>query len=278
MRKDKKFFLGLTLALFSLFFFKPAFACGTNSFFGNSAQTNNSAKPFLNSGVVANDALRIMEKIETYINRDLAFSFPKIIHKNLLFPTSTPRETPTSTIPPAPTGPLNPLIQTPVPASPSAQTSASTPVPTSTPTDTTTTGATTTATVQLGTDTQTIGMEIFNLMNKQREANGLPDLKYNPLLAKAGENHDLDMLALHYFAHNRPGKNFYDFATELGITYSRIGENIATGFTSADGVVTAWMNSAPHREAILSSSFAEAGVGVERNPNGTLLVSCYFLQ
>jgi uncharacterized protein YkwD len=54
--------------------------------------------------------------------------------------------------------------------------------------------------------------------------------------------------------------------TRAGLSWSDIGENIATGFATPRQVVAAWMASAGHCRNILNPSFRLVGVGVDPRP------------
>lgn len=126
-------------------------------------------------------------------------------------------------------------------------------------------------------DIQKISFEIFNLINIARATRKLPELNYNSFLAKAGENHCLDILKYDYWDHNRNGKNFYNFVNELGIEYKELGEVLATNFISTPEIIDYWLKSETHKEIILGD-FKDAGIGVVKREDGTLLVSGYFLK
>ena len=126
-------------------------------------------------------------------------------------------------------------------------------------------------------ETQRLERQVADLINGERTSRGLPSLRYNQTLAQASENHVQDMLKLGYFDHNRPGKKFYDFPNELGVRYTSLGENIATGFSDAASLVQGWMNSPGHRENILGD-YTDIGVGIALNPDGTWLAGSYYLK
>ena len=104
--------------------------------------------------------------------------------------------------------------------------------------------------------------EVFNLINQQRENNGLPALKIDNELQKVARIKAQDMVDKNYFSHNSPtyGSPF-DMMKSFKISYKTAGENIA-GNNSNSAAVTAWMNSPGHKANILNSSFNYTGVGV----------------
>lgn len=104
--------------------------------------------------------------------------------------------------------------------------------------------------------------EVFDLINKQRAANGLSPLKENSELQRVARIKAQDMVNNNYFSHTSPtyGSPF-DMIRSFKISYNTAGENIA-GNSSNSGAVTAWMNSSGHRANILNSSFNQTGIGV----------------
>ena len=118
-----------------------------------------------------------------------------------------------------------------------------------------------------GTTTNTAGLtadelEVFNLINVQRQNNGLQALKIDSELQRVARIKAQDMVNNNYFSHTSPtyGSPF-DMMKSFGIKYNTAGENIA-GNSSNSAAVTAWMNSEGHRKNILTSSFNYTGVGV----------------
>ena len=104
--------------------------------------------------------------------------------------------------------------------------------------------------------------EVFDLINKQRIANGLSALKENSEVQRVARIKAQDMVNNNYFSHTSPtyGSPF-DMLKSFKISYNTAGENIA-GNSSNSSAVTAWMNSPGHRANILNSSFNQTGIGV----------------
>ncbi len=118
--------------------------------------------------------------------------------------------------------------------------------------------------------------ELFELINKQRNAYGLSSLKIDPELQKIAKLKAQDLVNNNYFSHNSPtyGSPF-DMMKKYGITYKAAGENIA-GNSTLNGAVTSWMNSQGHRENILSNAFNYTGIGVVNSPKyGKVMVQMF---
>lgn len=101
-----------------------------------------------------------------------------------------------------------------------------------------------------------------DLVNRQRAAYGLEPLTINTDLSLKARIKSKDMKTNNYFSHTSPtyGSPF-DMMKTLGITYRSAGENIAMGYTTAEAVVNAWMNSQGHRKNILSANYTAMGIG-----------------
>lgn len=104
--------------------------------------------------------------------------------------------------------------------------------------------------------------EVFDLINKQRNNNGLQNLKVNEEVQKVARIKAQDMVNNNYFSHESPtyGSPF-NMLNNFKISYKTAGENIAAN-SSNSGAVTAWMNSSGHKANILNSNFNYTGIGV----------------
>ncbi|MFA6492870.1 MAG: CAP domain-containing protein [Patescibacteria group bacterium] len=104
---------------------------------------------------------------------------------------------------------------------------------------------------------------LVSLTNESRSQNGLGNLLANSKLSNAAYAKAQDILAKDYFAHNSPdGKTPWDFINESGYVYTYAGENLAIGYSDANELFTAWMNSPTHRENILGPNYREIGIAV----------------
>jgi uncharacterized protein YkwD len=91
-------------------------------------------------------------------------------------------------------------------------------------------------------------------------------LTMNAALRCAARVHSLDMDTRDYFAHNSlDGTTPWTRMTRAGYAWSAAGENIAGGFTTAQGFVDAWMKSDGHCANIMGANFTHIGVGYYGN-------------
>jgi uncharacterized protein YkwD len=124
-------------------------------------------------------------------------------------------------------------------------------------------------------DTQVTGLNevqmessISCLINDERASYGLQPVKPNSDLRQAALSHSNDMIDQSYFEHTSPsGLTFIDRIEATGYMRSVrswvVGENLVWGtgpLSTPQALVTAWMNSPPHRENLLRPSFREIGV------------------
>lgn len=102
--------------------------------------------------------------------------------------------------------------------------------------------------------------ELYNLTNKDRVDNGIAPLKHNPLLDASASAKCQDMVVNNYFAHVSPsGVKLQDIVNKYITGWSKLGENLSDGNTTAQEVDNAFMNSAEHRDNILNPSYTDVG-------------------
>lgn len=121
--------------------------------------------------------------------------------------------------------------------------------------------------------------EVFRLVNDQRAALGLTKLTYRSDLQKAANIRAGEIV--NTFSHNRPnGTDFSTVFTQIGVTnYKRLGENIASGYSSPEAVMNGWMNSEGHKANILNPDFKGIIVGVKKiNNNSYAWVQLFITQ
>ncbi|WP_187254546.1 CAP-associated domain-containing protein [Alkalicoccus halolimnae] len=104
--------------------------------------------------------------------------------------------------------------------------------------------------------------QMFDLVNADRVEFDLDPLDWNDEIAAVSIDHSEDMAEQQYFSHeNLEGASPFDRIREAGISYTRAGENIASGQPSAVMAQRGLMNSPGHRENILNQYYRELGVG-----------------
>jgi uncharacterized protein YkwD len=121
--------------------------------------------------------------------------------------------------------------------------------------------------------------QIFDMTNAFRAQHGMYDLVWNPTLSEVAKAHAEDMLANGYFDHTSIDGSEYDQRMEnAGLIYRSCGENIDEGYYNAETAVNGWINSALHRENLLSDKFEQLGVGCAYNKSDALGYYTRFVQ
>jgi len=88
----------------------------------------------------------------------------------------------------------------------------------------------------------------------------------NSQLNQAATNHANDMTTNNFFSHTgSDGSNVGTRVTRTGYNWSTVGENIASGYRSAQEVHDGWMNSSGHRANILNSNYTQIGIARSGN-------------
>ncbi len=96
-----------------------------------------------------------------------------------------------------------------------------------------------------------------------------PSLGWNKQLVAAADAHTQDMIAKNFFAHiGSDGGNVGTRTTKAGYAWGAVGENIAAGYASLDGVMRGWLESPGHCANLMNPNFTEVGV-VSRYAKGT---------
>ncbi len=108
---------------------------------------------------------------------------------------------------------------------------------------------------------------VAEALNQHRSVNGVASLGLAPELTQAARRHSRDMADNNLTGHTgSDGSSAGQRMQEAGYYWSAWGEIIAWGFGGDPAsAVSAWMNSGPHRDIILSSLYQDFGVGYAQN-------------
>ncbi|MCT7959969.1 CAP domain-containing protein [Laspinema sp. D1] len=115
----------------------------------------------------------------------------------------------------------------------------------------------------------------LQLVNRDRQLNGLPPLVEDALLSQAAQIHAQDMFVRNYFSHYSPeGKTPTHRLTEVG-GKGGAGENIMKQSSSGDIILSyrlieefhkGWMYSPGHRANLLKPEYTHFGYGIMTEP------------
>ncbi len=108
-------------------------------------------------------------------------------------------------------------------------------------------------------------VELFvDLVNAHRESIGCVALDWDDQVAEVAQAHSEDMVERAFFDHTNPdGESPFDRLTNAGVSWTGAAENIAFGQTTAEAVLSGWLNSSGHRANIENCSLTEHGVGLQ---------------
>lgn len=113
---------------------------------------------------------------------------------------------------------------------------------------------------------ESAGQQLFQAINRERAANGLPPLRWDESLAAAARQHAEAMAAQNAISHVLPGEpSLPARATRAGAHFSWLSENVAAG-PNTEIISQQWMHSPNHRANLLDADMDTIGAGAaERN-------------
>lgn len=117
---------------------------------------------------------------------------------------------------------------------------------------------------------------MLEMVNAERRAAGLRELKADPELTQVARAHSRDMFARGYFSHVSPdGKDLADRMQRGKVGYLAAGENLALAPTLSSAH-TGLMNSPGHKANILRPQFGRLGIGILDGGTRGLMVTQAF--
>ncbi len=128
----------------------------------------------------------------------------------------------------------------------------------------------------------TVGLDnaervIFEATNAERAKAGLKPLKWDTRISAAARLHAKDMAERGFFDHTSTKSGFETPTLRVqkaGALDAGAGENIALNNVKIDltgaKLMDQWMNSPPHRAAILRPEYTHIGIGVVQGPEGKI--------
>lgn len=124
-------------------------------------------------------------------------------------------------------------------------------------------------------ETKTIELEILDLINSYRVELGLTALDNLKIIKAQAYSHTDYMIAQNNMSHDYffARKSFLQSKTGA----SRVAENVAFGFSTAESVVSAWLNSEDHRNTI-EGDFTDFDISAEQNEFGFWFYTNIFIK
>jgi uncharacterized protein YkwD len=121
---------------------------------------------------------------------------------------------------------------------------------------------------QPGTQRSSTAQAVFELVNSERAARGLPPMTYDSRLELAAQQHSEDQARRLRLSHTgSDGSTMVQRIDRVGFVWTSAAENVAVGYSTPVAVMVAWMNSDGHRRNILSSN-THIGVGLAYGSDG----------
>ncbi len=124
-------------------------------------------------------------------------------------------------------------------------------------------------------EASSVAEEILKLVNEHRNSVGKEALSFNTLANTLAKEHSMYMIAQNDISHD----GFEDRSIRLNQEEQATGtaENVAFKYTSAQAVVTGWINSTRHKQNI-EGNYTETGISAIKNESGTYFFTQIFLN
>lgn len=123
--------------------------------------------------------------------------------------------------------------------------------------------------------TKTIEIEIMELINDYRLSKGLNPLNNVGIIKAQAFNHTEYMITYNNVSHDNFNQRKLFLESSLGA--SNVSENVAYGFTSAQTVVNAWLNSSNHK-ANIEGNFTDFDLSADQNADGDWYYTNIFVK
>ncbi len=122
---------------------------------------------------------------------------------------------------------------------------------------------------------KSIEIEILELINNHRIAMGLNPLNTLTIIKSVAFTHTDYMVEINQVNHD----NFYQRKNSLiqNAGAAKVSENVAYGYSSAQAVVNAWMDSESHR-ANLEGDYTDFDISAEQNAEGRWYYTNIFIK
>jgi len=120
-----------------------------------------------------------------------------------------------------------------------------------------------------------IEIEIMELINAHRISEGLNTLNEHPTVKAVAYTHTDYMIEHDNVSHD----NFFlrKESLQANANANIVSENVAYGFSSAESVVNAWLNSPSHKETI-EGDFTDFDISAEQNEAGRWYFTNMFIK
>ncbi|MDO9038126.1 MAG: CAP domain-containing protein [Lutibacter sp.] len=121
-----------------------------------------------------------------------------------------------------------------------------------------------------------IESEIVSLVNAHRSSLGLNTLNTLIIVSGVADGHTNYMIEVGQISHDNFAQRAQTLMSEAGA--KTVGENVAYGFNTAEGVVKGWLNSDGHRKVIENPDYTHFGISMEKNSDNRNYFTNIFIK
>lgn len=121
-----------------------------------------------------------------------------------------------------------------------------------------------------------IESEIVSLVNKHRTGLGLNALNTLNIVSGVADGHTDYMIEVGQVSHDNFAQRAQTLMNEAGA--KTVGENVAYGYSTAEGVVKGWLNSDGHRKIIENPDYTHFGISMDTSVNNKNYFTNIFIK
>jgi len=107
-----------------------------------------------------------------------------------------------------------------------------------------------------------IESEVLDLVNQHRTSIGLTILKPLDIVSNTADDHTNYMIETGEISHDNFQKRSQILMEKANA--KKVGENVAYGYSSAQGAVNGWLNSEGHKAVIENTKYTHFGISTEK--------------
>ncbi len=109
-------------------------------------------------------------------------------------------------------------------------------------------------------------LDILDLVNAYRKSKKLSELKLLNVISSVADGHTNYMISEGQASHDNFSQRSQDLITNANA--KTVGENVAYGFSSAQGVFNGWLNSSGHTRIIENPEYTHFGISTDSDTEG----------
>lgn len=119
-------------------------------------------------------------------------------------------------------------------------------------------------------------LEILDLINKHRTSKSLKTLEDLGIVSSVAKSHSQYMKETGNVNHDNFGERQEVLRSKASAQI--VGENVGYGYSTAEGVVQAWLESEGHRKIIENEYYTHFGISIEKNSEGRNYFTQIFIK